>query len=271
MKKRKKKIRFVCGTSAGYVRHLRKCERPCSQCLVGSDTYSEGEIVSLVEDFQKWSSEQHLWKTYQLSHDRVEQIFTEQGRCCACCQNTDPGEAAWHIDHDHQTNQIRGILCAKCNTGIGQLGDSLSGLQQAVAYLQAHEARGGYEKAEGPPKLQQPLPKISAIMRQCFDLFRQGVPCNKVVILLKLTPATVHEIHVLWTRQGGEINPVSGHVFQIPKDSPQRFACACGYSAPWKDLNEMTAAVDLVNAHIEEANSSPDVKYLQPSTAQNRA
>ena len=261
MKKRKKKVRFVCGTSAGYVRHLRRHERPCRQCLAGSETYSEGEIISLIEDFQSWSSEQYLWRTYQLSHDRFEQIFTEQSRRCACCQNTDPGEASWHIDHDHQTGLIRGILCAKCNTGIGQLGDNLRCLQQAVAYLQAHETRGGYGKAEKAPKPQQPLPKISAVMRQCFDLFKQGISCNKVVTILKLTPSTVNEIYTIWIAQGGKIDPVNRHIFQIPRDAPQRIMCACGYSVPWKDSEEMTIAVNLVNAHIKEANSNPETEW----------
>ena len=253
VKKRKKKARFICGTPAGYIRHLRRHERPCKHCLVGSETYSEDEIRDLVGDFQKWSSAQHLWKTYQLSHDRFEQIFAEQDRRCACCLSTDPGESHWRIDHDQRTRLIRGILCARCSTGITQLGDELQGLQQAVVYLQAHQARGGHKKAETPPSPHHPLPKISAIMRQCFDLFKQGVPCNKVIILLKLTPATASEIYAQWTARGGEIEHVSRHIFQIPKDPPQRIMCSCGYAVPWEDPDGMSNAVNLVNAHIEGA------------------
>jgi hypothetical protein len=266
VKKRKKKAKFVCGTSVGYIRHLRKYERPCGDCLVGSETYTEAEIIGLIEDFQSWSNEQHLWRTYQLSHKRFEQIFAEQGRCCACCLNTDSGEAPWHIDHDHQTGLIRGILCSSCNTGIGQLGDDLRSLQQAVTYLQAHEARGGYEKAQKPPKSQRPFPKISVLMRQCFDLFKQGVPCDKVVIILRLTPATVNEIYAQWGTRGGEIDPISRLIFQIPKDLPQRFMCACGYSAPWKGPDDINIAVDLVNTHIKEADSDPEAEWKRLET-----
>jgi protein-arginine kinase activator protein McsA len=39
------------------------------------------------------------------------------------------------IDHDHKTGQVRGILCTGCNTAIGKLGDSISGLKRAVNYL----------------------------------------------------------------------------------------------------------------------------------------
>ena len=42
-------------------------------------------------------------------------------------------------DHDHITNLFRGVLCGKCNTGIGMLGDSKEGLSRALKYLQEHE------------------------------------------------------------------------------------------------------------------------------------
>lgn len=270
MKRSKKKPRVVCGTAAGYIRHLRKYEHPCRYCLVGSDTYNEDEIIGLINDFQKWSNEQHLWRTYRLSRGRFEQIFAEQSRCCACCGNTNPGESPWHVDHDHQTSLIRGILCSNCNTGIGQLGDDLRGLQRAVAYLQAHQARGGYGRAEKPPKTQRPLPKVSAVMRQCFELFKQGVPRDKVVVILRLVPETVNKIHALWIARGGEIDPVSKHIFTIPKDPPQRFMCACGYSAPWTNSNEMSLAVNLVNAHIKEADSNAEAEWERLKTAMNK-
>ena len=41
-----------------------------------------------------------------------------------------------HLDHDHQTGHFRGWLCNKCNLGLGALGDTLSTLRRAVAYLE---------------------------------------------------------------------------------------------------------------------------------------
>lgn len=40
------------------------------------------------------------------------------------------------IDHDHETGAFRGMLCHQCNTGLGKLGDSVAGLQRAIAYLE---------------------------------------------------------------------------------------------------------------------------------------
>jgi len=40
-----------------------------------------------------------------------------------------------HIDHDHTTGVVRGVLCKPCNTGLGLLGDSEEGLSRALDYL----------------------------------------------------------------------------------------------------------------------------------------
>jgi hypothetical protein len=39
------------------------------------------------------------------------------------------------LDHNHETGKFRGWLCDNCNTGIGKLGDTVEGLERAIAYL----------------------------------------------------------------------------------------------------------------------------------------
>lgn len=51
-----------------------------------------------------------------------------------CAINGCSSEAA-HVDHDHVTGNVRGILCFRCNIGIGHLGDDLAGVQAAAEYL----------------------------------------------------------------------------------------------------------------------------------------
>lgn len=65
------------------------------------------------------------------------ELLATYGKQCACCGTTEePPNRGWHIDHDHTTGKIRGVLCIRCNTGIGKLGDSIEGLERALAYLQ---------------------------------------------------------------------------------------------------------------------------------------
>lgn len=55
---------------------------------------------------------------------------------CECCGRdfASTGKAP-AIDHDHDTGAFRGWLCLYCNLGIGQLGDSVEGLERALRYL----------------------------------------------------------------------------------------------------------------------------------------
>ncbi len=70
--------------------------------------------------------------------------LARQGGHCAICPRTEPGgRGYWHIDHDHRhcpgdsgcIECVRGLLCSRCNVGIGMLGDSVTVLQAAIQYL----------------------------------------------------------------------------------------------------------------------------------------
>ena len=64
-----------------------------------------------------------------------EEKLTEQNNKCAICGTENPGATNWHADHDHKTGQKRGILCHKCNTGLGLLKDDIDILCSAIEYL----------------------------------------------------------------------------------------------------------------------------------------
>lgn len=53
---------------------------------------------------------------------------------CELCQKL-PNKRALCLDHNHETGKFRGWLCDNCNTGIGKLGDTVEGLERAIAYL----------------------------------------------------------------------------------------------------------------------------------------
>lgn len=79
------------------------------------------------------------WTTQGIDPDAAEEVLENHDGTCDCCGADHPGgRGGWHVDHDHETGEIRGVLCTACNTGIGLLGDDLGGLLQAVAYL-AHQ------------------------------------------------------------------------------------------------------------------------------------
>ena len=76
---------------------------------------------------------QRLKRLYGLTDAQYESILAEQDGRCACCGRVPDLEP--RVDHDHKTGDVRGILCHKCNVGIGLLGDTEDRVQLAVDYL----------------------------------------------------------------------------------------------------------------------------------------
>lgn len=68
-------------------------------------------------------------------------IGQQGGRCAICRVELKPGQQAAgagtsHVDHDHVTKKIRGVLCHECNLGLGHFGDSPVKLRAAAEYLE---------------------------------------------------------------------------------------------------------------------------------------
>lgn len=79
------------------------------------------------------------WKLqheYNLSESEEQALKIAQDFKCAICLQEVP---KLHIDHDHQTNKVRGLLCGNCNRGLGVFQDSPVNLQNAIRYLQSSE------------------------------------------------------------------------------------------------------------------------------------
>lgn len=62
-------------------------------------------------------------------------LMLEQGGKCAVCGCAPDPERALAIDHDHATGEVRGLLCTRCNLGLGYFGDDPARLLAARDYL----------------------------------------------------------------------------------------------------------------------------------------
>ena len=73
----------------------------------------------------------HVKTKYGITLEQYnEQMSTSA--CCQICSST----ARLSYDHCHTTNDFRGVLCGKCNTGIGMLGDTYESVKKALDYLE---------------------------------------------------------------------------------------------------------------------------------------
>jgi hypothetical protein len=77
----------------------------------------------------------HLETTYGLSLEEYEAMLEAQDHVCAICGGPDSRRLA--VDHCHETERIRGLLCHKCNTALGLLQDDTTRMERAIAYLGA--------------------------------------------------------------------------------------------------------------------------------------
>ena len=92
-----------------------------------------------------------LAKKYNLTHEQYETMLAAQGGGCAICGSTDPGprNKHMHIDHDHATGKVRGILCGPCNTAVERLESVPNWGLRAAQYLTSplHQENGAASRS----------------------------------------------------------------------------------------------------------------------------
>lgn len=77
-----------------------------------------------------------LKRHYGISVEEHKKIYNDQNGCCACCgMHAANFRRGLHMDHDHKTGQNRGLLCTRCNPGLGYFEDSIEKLEMAISYL----------------------------------------------------------------------------------------------------------------------------------------
>jgi Recombination endonuclease VII len=72
---------------------------------------------------------------YGMSVEDYDAFLARQRGACAICMK--PSAQTLCVDHCHATGKVRGLLCRKCNLGIGHLGDDPNLLRAAIGYLEA--------------------------------------------------------------------------------------------------------------------------------------
>jgi hypothetical protein len=75
------------------------------------------------------------YRRYGLTPDDYHRLLARQGGACAICRKQRGRQP--DVDHCHSTGQVRGLLCRKCNFGLGHFEDDSGLMLAAIAYLEA--------------------------------------------------------------------------------------------------------------------------------------
>lgn len=63
-------------------------------------------------------------------------MLAEQRNVCAICKLPNVSDKAFAVDHCHKTGQVRGLLCSRCNLGLGLFQDDEETLREAARYVE---------------------------------------------------------------------------------------------------------------------------------------
>lgn len=84
---------------------------------------------------KKKQRNRHYFKEYKITEDEKNIILKSQNDKCPICETSPGNPKNWHLDHCHKTGKIRGILCSRCNQGLGLFKDNVESLRKAIEYL----------------------------------------------------------------------------------------------------------------------------------------
>ena len=106
------------GDSPGYAAYCKPCQHARGRMMPGAREFARPRV-------------EHPSRRHSGSRVEFDELLAAQEGRCAICGAADPQ----HLDHDHRTGWVRGILCFNCNGGLEQFRDSSELLAEAIKYL----------------------------------------------------------------------------------------------------------------------------------------
>jgi hypothetical protein len=116
-----------------------------SLCISCENKYTHDHRAEAIARYRKWHREnkertrqRKRLDFYGLSPERFDAMLVSQSGCCAICNvHHSQMNQALNVDHCHKTNQVRGLLCNKCNRGLGLFNDDIYKMNVAIKYLES--------------------------------------------------------------------------------------------------------------------------------------
>lgn len=97
---------------------------------------AKSEQRKIDANIKRRESYSHLKAMYGITKDDFFKMLELQNHVCAICQNVETERSRLSVDHCHDSNRVRGLLCNRCNTSIGKFRHDIELLKKAIIYLE---------------------------------------------------------------------------------------------------------------------------------------
>ena len=115
----------------------------CRSCGDLTDDFYKGHArcrpcyLQTIRKTKEEYREKNLRQLYRIGHEDYERMLADQGGTCIACPATPESQrhGRLHVDHNHETGEVRGLLCHNCNTAIGLLKEDVARFAALTTYL----------------------------------------------------------------------------------------------------------------------------------------
>ena len=116
-------------------------DKPCRWCDIPFSPYAPSHLYCSDSCKDNGLADNYYQNQYNIGLKDVRLLLEKQNNLCAICKEVgfkmnDYVNSPLNVDHDHDTGQVRGLLCHNCNRALGLLKDSKERLLSAISYLE---------------------------------------------------------------------------------------------------------------------------------------
>lgn len=101
----------------------------------------------------------HLRRTFGITIEEFDAMLAAQGGGCAICGRAAPEGTSLHVDHEHETGVVRGLLCFTCNGALGMFTENEGHLVRAADYVSS----GGFVASRAPEMVELARQRAAAL------------------------------------------------------------------------------------------------------------
>jgi len=83
----------------------------------------------------------HLKRRFGMTPEQYDAMLQDQGGVCLLCGRPPRSSYSLHVDHDHGSGRVRGLLCFSCNNALGDFADDPDRLRAAARYVEVAQPR----------------------------------------------------------------------------------------------------------------------------------